>query len=171
MATLARTLNCLKPVEQESQGINTLAALNHPHLRNEHRAWCLGETKMTGAEGPEVSLLPARSQWTNYPRWSSGPSACPSLPPSSRSSVPCHLPLSPAAPVPTGRANPVGPFPRVLPTLPHLWSSARRGALTWDVLSNSDATCSVKLSPTSPSRRERSPGSIVLPLLKTCHLA
>lgn len=50
LAMLARTLNCLKPVEQESQGINTLAALNHPHLRNEHRAWCLGETKMTGAE-------------------------------------------------------------------------------------------------------------------------
>lgn len=28
---------CLKPMEQEVQGINTLAAPNHPHLRNEHR--------------------------------------------------------------------------------------------------------------------------------------
>lgn len=28
---------CLKPMEQEIQGVNTLAALNHPHLRNEHR--------------------------------------------------------------------------------------------------------------------------------------
>lgn len=41
---------CLKPMKQEIQGINSLAALNHPHLRNEHRDSCLGETKMTGAK-------------------------------------------------------------------------------------------------------------------------
>nr|XP_020730150.1 basic salivary proline-rich protein 1-like [Odocoileus virginianus texanus] len=109
---------------------------------------------MTGAEGPDISLLPARSQWTNYPRWSSGPSACPSLPPSSPSSVPCRLPLSPAAPVPTGRANPIGPFPR-------------RGALPWQHRATSPKDMPPRLRMgTEQDKRENRSG---LPSEKTSH--
>lgn len=165
---LARTLNCLKPVEQESQGINTLAALNHPHLRNEHRAWCLGETKMTGAEEPDVSLLPTRSQWTNYPLWSSGLLACPSLPPSSPSSVPCHLLLSPATLLPICQASPTEPFPKVLPTLPRLCSHRCP-----DLGCSFQFRCHLLGEAFShlSIQKEPSPGSIAPPLLKTCHLA
>ena len=167
---LARMLNCycLKPLEQESQGINTLAALNHPHLRNERRAWCLGETKMTGAEEPDFCFFPPACSGPTTHRGALAPRPAPAshhpAPAASPATFSSLLPLW----CPHAHQAPLGPFQEYFP---HSHTSARTGALTWDVFSNSDATCSVKLSPTSPSRREPSPGSIAPPLLKTCHLA